>query len=158
MTGALEDGDEEWDIPFTAAGAGSFQAQDDLTQAGSGQRYVYRLYMSDGGGAWSLVGETSLVSVPDYSGIRDLKAWPNPFNPLTTISFDLGRAQRVRVAIYTVDGRRVATLASGDFDGGPQEITWNGTDGRGSVVSAGTYIALIEGEQQLQTVKLMLLK
>ena len=103
------------------------------------------------------MGEAKLLSVPQFPGIQDLKAWPNPFNPLTSISFSLGQPQQTRVSIYTLDGRRVKTLASRLFQSGPHQVKWDGTDGAGRHVSAGAYIALVEGEHQMQTIKITMI-
>ncbi len=159
LTGALESaGDEEWEIPFRDEGGGFFVGEDHVSSSGSGEGYVYRLYLVDSQGESSLLGETKLLSVPDFPGIRDVKAWPNPFNPLTSISFRLGQSQQTRVSIYTLDGRRVKILASRVFQSGPQEVKWDGTDGAGRRVSTGTYIALVEGKHQMQTIKLTMIK
>jgi len=159
LTGALESTDnEEWEIPFHDEGGGFYVGEDRLSRSDSGRRYVYRLYIVDTKGEWSLLGEAKLLSVPDYPGIRDLKAWPNPFNPLTSISFHLGQSQQTRVSIYTLDGRRIKILASRVLQSGPQEIRWDGTDGAGRRVSTGAYIALVEGEHQMQTIKLTMIK
>ena len=159
LTGALESSNsKEWEIDFVEEGGGRYVGEDRQARADSWKRFVFRLYLLDQQGDASLLGETHLVSVPDHQGIKDHKAWPNPFNPLTTISFRLGRAQRTRVSIYTIDGRRIKTLASRVFGTGVTEIQWDGTDDGGRLVSAGGYIALIEGERQMQTVKLTLVK
>jgi len=159
LTGALEStSGDEWDIPFRHDGGGYFIAEDHVSRPGSGQSYLFRLYIVDGQGETSLLSEVKLLSVPDYPGIRDLKAWPNPFNPMTSISFSLGQTQQTRISIYTVDGRRVKTLASSVLQSGPQEIQWDGTDSSGRNVSAGAYIALVEGEHQMQTIKLTMIK
>ena len=159
LTGAVDEvGAEEWEIPYREEGGGFFVGEDQLSQPDSGKQYIFRLYIVDSQGEMSLFGETKLLSVPGFPGIRDLKASPNPFNPLTTISFHLGNSQQARVSIYTVDGRRVKVLASRQFGSGPQEIKWDGTDGSGRQVSTGAYIALVEGERQMQTIKLTLIK
>jgi predicted outer membrane repeat protein len=159
LTGALESAsDEEWEIPYFEEGGGFYTGEDLAARANSGQRYVFRLYLVDSQGDWSLLGEAKLLSVPHYPGIRDLKASPNPFNPLTSISFRLGQPQQTRVSIFTLDGRRIKVLASRVFGAGPQEIKWDGTDGSGRNVSTGAYIALVEGEHQMQTIKLTMIK
>ena len=159
LTGALDEvGADEWEIPFREEGGGFFVGEDQLSQPDSGKKYIFRLYILDSRGEMSLLGETKLLSVPGFPGIRDLKASPNPFNPLTTISFHLGNSQQARVSIYTVDGRRVKVLASRQFGSGPQEIKWDGTDASGRQASTGAYIALVEGERQMQTIKLTLIK
>ena len=158
LTGALESEDEEWEIPFRDEGGGLYVGEDHLSNSDSGQHYVYRLYLVDTEGELTLLGEAKLLSVPGTTGIRDLKVWPNPFNPLTSISFHLGQAQQTRVSIYTLGGRRIKILASGVFQSGPREVKWDGTDGAGRRVSAGTYIALVEGKFEMQTIKLTMIK
>ncbi|MEN8006188.1 MAG: right-handed parallel beta-helix repeat-containing protein [Candidatus Krumholzibacteriota bacterium] len=159
LTGVVdEEGAKEWEIPYQDEGGGFFAAEDQQSRTDSGKQYIFRLYLVDNRGGMSLLGETKLVAVPDFPGIRDLKASPNPFNPLTSISFNLGSSQRTRVSIYTVDGRRVRTLASREFGSGPQEIKWDGTDENGRHCSTGAYIALVEGERQMKTIKLTLMK
>lgn len=159
LTGALDEaGAEEWDIPYREEGGGYFVGEDQQSKNDSGKKYIFRLYIMDSQGDMSLLGETKLLSVPGFPGIRDLKASPNPFNPLTTISFHLGNSQQARVSIYSLGGRRIRVLASRQFAAGPQEIQWDGTDGTGRRVSTGAYIALVEGERQMQTIKLTLLK
>lgn len=159
LTGALEsDTSQEWEIPFQDDGGGLYFGDDMSSIATSGERYVYRLYLIDPQGDVSLLGEAKLDAVPDYPGIRDLKAWPNPFNPLTAISFNLGQSQQARVSIYAVDGRRIRTLASEVMSSGPHEIKWDGKDDTGRNMGAGAYIALVEGEFQMQTIKLTMLK
>ncbi len=159
LTGAVDEiGAKEWEIPFRDEGGGYFVGEDQLSQPDSGKQYIFRLYIVDSQGEMSLFGETKLLSVPSFPGITDLKASPNPFNPLTYISFHLGNSQQARVSIYTLDGRRVKILASRQFGSGHQEVEWDGTDGTGRRVGTGAYIALVEGERQMQTIKLTLLK
>ncbi|MHB8080016.1 MAG: LVIVD repeat-containing protein [Candidatus Krumholzibacteriia bacterium] len=71
---------------------------------------------------------------------------PNPFNPVVRIPFVLARAQRTRVCVYDLAGRRVATLADGVFGAGRQELVWRGLDARGAAVASGSYVVRVEGE------------
>jgi predicted outer membrane repeat protein len=157
LTGARSDEpDNEWDVAFEDLGGGYFMATD--PNAGEEITYVYRLYTASAGSEWSLVREVKLVVVPDYAGIRDLKAWPNPFNPMTTISFRLGQAQLTRVSVYSPGGRLVAVLAQQRYESGPQQLTWDGHDSLGKTVGSGTYIVLVEGSTERQTHKITMLK
>lgn len=72
---------------------------------------------------------------------------PNPFNPLVRIPFTLAQAQRARVMVYDLAGRRVATVADQAFDAGPQEVVWRGVDARGAAVASGSYVVRVEGER-----------
>jgi len=67
-------------------------------------------------------------------------AYPNPFNPSTTISFALVKAAHAELVVYTVDGRQVQTLANRGFGAGPHQVTWQGTDEQGRAVASGTYL------------------
>jgi hypothetical protein len=75
------------------------------------------------------------------AGLSGLKASPNPLNPKTTISFDLGNRSRVELRVYDVSGKLVRTLVGGDImEPGTRSVLWNGKDDRGSPVASGTYI------------------
>jgi len=71
----------------------------------------------------------------------DLKAnYPNPFNPTTTIAFDLPEASQVTLEVFDMMGRRVATLVNGDMAAGRYEAAWNARADNGSSVASGVYI------------------
>jgi hypothetical protein len=87
-----------------------------------------------------------------------LDAAPNPFNPVTTLSFDLPRAAVVRVTIYDVRGRHVITLLDAQLTAGHHVRRWDGRDAQGRHVPSGTYFAhLHAGELQARR-KLVLLQ
>ena len=64
--------------------------------------------------------------------------YPNPFNPSTTIAFHLGTAGRVRLAVFSLDGRQVTTLIDGWRPAGRQEMIWNGRDNADRRAASGT--------------------
>ena len=64
---------------------------------------------------------------------------PNPFNPTTTISFDLVNAGKVTLNVYNIKGELVRTLASENYSAGKHDIIWNGKDNNGKLVSSGVY-------------------
>lgn len=73
--------------------------------------------------------------------------FPNPFNPFTTVSFDLPQDAIVRVSIYSLDGRLVRILASERFEAGSHDLVWMGADDAGRRVASGTYFCrMISGE------------
>ncbi len=65
--------------------------------------------------------------------------YPNPFNPSTTISFNLPRDEQVEISVYAVDGARVATLASEVMTAGDHQVVWMGKDSNGASVASGAY-------------------
>ena len=87
-----------------------------------------------------------------------LNNYPNPFNPSTTIRFDLPEAGEVELAVYNVRGQRVATLAKGMYDQGEHAIEWDGLDHRGTGVSSGVYLCRLTVGAQNKMLKMILMK
>lgn len=71
--------------------------------------------------------------------LRRLGVSPNPFNPFTTVEFELAAAARVQLAAYDLRGRRLVTLADGEFPAGLQRISWQGRDGAGRRLPSGLF-------------------
>jgi hypothetical protein len=84
--------------------------------------------------------------------------YPNPFNPLTNISFTLARSGPAQVEIFDLHGGLVRTLWSGELEAGNHSLQWNGTDKVGREVGAGTYVARVRSGNQFATAKLVLAK
>ena len=85
-------------------------------------------------------------------------AFPNPFNPMTNIRYDLPQASYVDLRIFDLTGREVRTLARGFDHAGAKSVVWNAKDNNGRSVSAGVYIYRLETAGQVQSQKLILLK
>lgn len=83
---------------------------------------------------------------------------PNPFNPSTTIAFSLPRASDVELAVYTLDGRRVAVLVDGTLPAGPHAATWTGRDDGGRQVASGTYFYRLTTGEETLTRRMVLVK
>jgi len=84
--------------------------------------------------------------------------YPNPFNPVTTISFVLPRQMDVDLVIYDVLGRKVRTLLSGKQQAGGHKVLWNGTNDRGQVVGSGIYFYRLKTENYDKTMRMLLVK
>ncbi len=65
--------------------------------------------------------------------------YPNPFNPMTAIKFDLPHASHVRLHVYDLAGRLVKTLVNEDRAAASHTVVWNGTDDTGHRVASGIY-------------------
>ncbi len=83
---------------------------------------------------------------------------PNPFNPSTTISFNLPRAATVELGVFGIDGRRVATLMNESLPSGEHQATWRGLDDGGRAVASGAYFYRLQVEGKLQVKRMVLLK
>jgi hypothetical protein len=82
---------------------------------------------------------------------------PNPFNPSTTISFDLPNAGAVTVRIYDGSGRLVRTLAdAATFPAGTHSMPWDGLDQRGQGAPSGVYLIKLGSGSRLLTEKIVL--
>jgi len=85
-------------------------------------------------------------------------AYPNPFNPVTTLRYDLPEDGFVNITIYDMMGRVVSNLVSSRQNAGYKSIQWNATNNHGKPVSAGVYLYQIQAGEFVQTKKMVLLK
>lgn len=85
--------------------------------------------------------------------------YPNPFNSSTTIRFALAQPGEVQLAVYSVNGQLVRTLATGYQSAGTHQVVWDGCDNLGQPVPTGIYLyRLITAAGQTAVKKLNLLK
>ena len=103
----------------------------------------------------------SVVETEDAAVPREFKLYanyPNPFNPATTIAFDLPRSSSVTIDIYNVKGEKVCTLLEGIMEAGAHEIVWDGRDRYGNETSSGLYFCTMKTEGYQHTVSMLYLK
>ncbi|MDD2331405.1 MAG: FlgD immunoglobulin-like domain containing protein, partial [Candidatus Cloacimonetes bacterium] len=84
--------------------------------------------------------------------------YPNPFNPSTTLKFNLPEAGEVNLEIYNVKGQLVKTLVHGNRDAGLHTIVFNGIDNTGKTVSSGVYFAVLKAQGKVHTRKMLMMK
>ena len=109
--------------------------------------------LSFGGG-----GRVSGVTPPvaPASGVR-LQAWPNPFNPRVSISYELPRAGQVQIMVFDIKGRRVKTLLSGAVDDPRGTLIWEGDDQAGRPAASGVYFVMVAPSQGAPAVQRVVL-
>ncbi len=95
---------------------------------------------------------------PMAFGVSIQGAFPNPFNPKTTIRFAVEREQSVQLTVHDFSGRQVAELAHRFFDAGEHAIVWNGKDDAGQAQSSGVYFVKIKSDTAEDSQKMVLLK
>ena len=84
--------------------------------------------------------------------------YPNPFNPTTTLRYDLPEDSFVNITIYDMLGNVVNNLVHADQSSGYKTVQWNATNNTGKEVSAGVYLYKIQTGDYSQTKKMILLK
>lgn len=110
--------------------------------------------------------KSSATAVPggvDADGGAPLRAAlhanePNPFNPTTTIRYDLAREGAVAITVYNASGQKVRTLVSGRERAGRHTAVWDGRNDRGEPVSSGLYVYRMETRELSASRKMMLVK
>lgn len=101
-----------------------------------------------------LPGDENPAVVPSALAISAVA--PNPFNPRTTVHFDLPRPGNATVAIHDLRGRLVQTLVQGTLDSGRHEVSWNGLDAQGNAMPSGVYLARLITADGTRTMKMTL--
>ena len=107
-------------------------------------------------GADLVVSTTKVVELPREYALHE--NYPNPFNPVTKIQYDLPKDGRVRLTIYDLLGREVETIVDGVQEAGYKSIEWNAAGGNRSNVSSGVYFYRLEAGNYRAVKKMMLLK
>jgi len=101
------------------------------------------------------IGETTIDSPMNTT----LKSnYPNPFNPSTTIAFEINHSGRVIIDIYNIKGQRVKEVVSGSFSAGKHSVVWNGDDASGHPVGSGVYFYRMTTGEYSAVRKMLLLK
>jgi hypothetical protein len=102
-----------------------------------------------GGWGYYRVNFIDPTPVPDFARdtARLTDVSPNPFNPMTTVSFALDRPQKANVTVYDVAGRKIDVLADGEFGAGEHRLVWRGQDLNGREMPSGSYIVHLKSAE-----------
>ncbi|HVP39799.1 MAG TPA: S8 family serine peptidase [Candidatus Saccharimonadales bacterium] len=111
----------------------------------------------------------NLAAVDSGGGVRNLPGLslalslnrPNPFRGLTVLDYTVSGvagSQRVRLRVFDVSGRAVATLKDGDASPGTHQASWDGRDGDGRPLGTGVYFCRLESGSQAATRRIVLLR
>ncbi len=89
--------------------------------------------------------------------------FPNPFNPTTTIRYNVPEKAKVSVVLFDINGREVATLVNETKSNGSHDVQWNATNNFGAPVASGTYIYRMiastdNGNTTVETKKMVLVR
>ncbi len=119
-------------------------------------RYTYCLRTIEGDRTYEAGRVTVTVAVPEEFSL--LPNFPNPFNPTTTIAFNLPAGGHAAVVIYDNTGRRVRCLFDDDLPAGTHRLTWDARNDEGEAVASGLYFVTITFDGRSLSRKLTLLK
>jgi hypothetical protein len=101
------------------------------------------------------VEPTETVTTP--SDFHLSPSYPNPFNPSTTIPYQIGAATQVRLEVYDILGQRIRTLVDASQAPGQYAAVWDGRDAAGRGVAAGSYLCRLETDHYVASRKMLLL-
>jgi hypothetical protein len=92
----------------------------------------------------TVLSKTHLTGVHELPNVTPTtfrlgNSYPNPFNPSTTIRFDIAKSAMTEVAVYNILGQKVSTLVSQDLKAGSYSTVWNGTSNEGNSIASGVY-------------------
>jgi hypothetical protein len=114
------------------------------------------------------LGETTIVNfmlepsvnTEELLQIKEINIsnYPNPFNPETTISFNLPESGQITLEIYNIKGQKVKTLADGYFRKNTHSIIWQGIDDNNKSVASGVYFYKLTTTSKTLTKCMLLLK
>jgi hypothetical protein len=131
--------------------------------------YVYDVWATDGKDSTKITGEPRKLYVNRYEYLSTEgegvpiefalhENYPNPFNPTTTLRFDLPEVSSITLTIYNMLGQRVRIFNMNDTPAGYHSIKWNATNDFGDPVGAGVYLYQLRANHYLETRKMVLLK
>jgi hypothetical protein len=84
--------------------------------------------------------------------------FPNPFNPVTVITFDVAEMDEISLIVYDLAGKEVATLVSGVYTPGRYQVAWNAVNNADENIVSGMYIYRYYNSEQAITRKMLYLK
>jgi hypothetical protein len=132
----------------------SFTYRDDRIEPG--RKYVYDVYADDNGDRKMLFRTEPVGTAAIATALR--QNHPNPFNPTTTIQYDVGIRGHVSLIVYDVRGAVVRVLYEGPRAAGAYDAAWDGLDERGRQAPSGLYFYRLRTPGFSETRKMVLLK
>jgi hypothetical protein len=102
------------------------------------------------------IGKTEETPVPSITQL--FNNYPNPFNPETTIRFDLAEPGPVTIDVFNIKGQKMQALVNDSFIAGQHSIIWDGTDSKGKPVVSGVYFYRMTTPKSTLVHKMLLMK
>ena len=109
----------------------------------------------------NFAGVTQVEEFPEKSNLKQLQLfpnYPNPFNPLTNISYFLPVDAQVKLTIYNLRGEKVTELLDAFQSTGWKVVSWDGKNSRGKGVASGVYFCKLTTTRESEIIRMVLLK
>jgi YVTN family beta-propeller protein len=147
-------------LGYTTTATGSFIAKDVLV--GENGIVIFDSYFVKSGTPLAKAGSEPLAELLLPEQFDLAQNFPNPFNPSTTIQFDIPKSAtagvHVSLAVYNMLGQLVTHLVDEDMGPGRYAVMWEGTNGNGKTIATGVYLCRFVAGDFVKTNKMMLLK
>ena len=105
-----------------------------------------------------VANSANFVDVSIVSQYAIMSSYPNPFNPQTTISYELYSDSNVEVAIFNLLGQKIATVVNEFAEAGSYSSIWNGQDALGREAASGVYVLKLTTDNEVISNKITLLR
>lgn len=112
--------------------------------------------LNEGEVAVQLEGVTAGQALPHQVTLH--ANYPNPFNPRTTLRYELPAAEQVRLSVYNLSGQRVRVLVDDRRAAGRYAVAWDGRDSAGAPAASGVYLCRLEAGRAVLLQKMLLVK
>jgi len=104
----------------------------------------------------TIESEMPEIVLPEKYALRN--NYPNPFNPMTTIEYDLPEDTKVTLIVYDIIGKEVTRLVNSSKPAGYYKAIWDGKNKSGNFVSSGVYIYRVQAGSFTQTRKMVFIR
>lgn len=156
--------DTQWQIISVPGTASNFT----ISSLTDGQSYKFKVVsgFNQGTNEVSLESNTQELTINNANSNQDnalpqaamLSNYPNPFNPETTIVYDVPVKSNVTLSVYNIKGQSVGSLLSEIKEPGRYELNWSGKDRFGKALASGIYYCLLSYDNKVIMRKMLLLK
>lgn len=163
VASSLLDDDDEYEIEHLPLG--TYQVT--LERPGDLILYGNQITLSDSSSKFEninfIVPLSNLEDSPQPSDYLIFRNHPNPFNPITNLTFNILTLSDVNLTVYDIQGEMISTLINKELTAGTYTLTWDGKNSAGDPMQSGVYFARLNiidifGVNVSKTIKLMLLK
>ncbi len=107
---------------------------------------------------FNVIGELGADNDLNTEKFTISEAFPNPFNPSTSLNFNVNKEEMVKITIYDLLGNHVKNLVNDHYPIGSHSISWHARNDQGQPVSAGVYLYTVQAGEFQSTKKMILLK